>query len=57
MTRTEQVIQNAMALVAHVRAQREREMEDRRKRQARIEVMRLPKYLPKGGVQLPLPLN
>lgn len=57
MTRTEQVIQNAMSLVAEIRAQRERELEERRRRQARIELMRLPKYLPKGGVQLALPLN
>lgn len=57
MTRTEQVIHNAMSLVAETRARREREMEERRRRQARIELMRLPKYLPKGGVQLALPLN
>lgn len=57
MTKTEQVIENAMALVMKCRAAREREMEDRRQRLARIELMRVPKYLPKGGLQLDLPLN
>ncbi|OJU69460.1 MAG: hypothetical protein BGO05_03775 [Rhizobiales bacterium 63-7] len=57
MTRTEQVIEDAMALVKRCRAQRERETEDRRQRLARIELMRVPKYLPRGGVQLDLPLN
>ncbi len=57
MTRTEQVIEDAMALVKRCRAQREREMEDRRQRLARIKLMRVPKYLPRSGVQLDLPLN
>ncbi len=57
MTRTDQVIEDAMALVLKCRALREREAEDRRRRQARLEVMRLPKYLPKAGLQLDLPLN
>lgn len=57
MTRTDQVIEDAMALVLKCRALREREAEDRRQRLARIELMRVPKYLPKGGLQLDLPLN
>lgn len=46
-----------MAVVAQCRAAREREMEMRRKRLARIDLSTKPKYVLKNGVQLQLKLN
>lgn len=57
MTHAEQVIERAMAVVAQCRAAREREMEMRRKRLARIDLSTKPKYVLKNGVQLQLKLN
>ncbi|CAN7158056.1 hypothetical protein LJR030_000103 [Rhizobium sp. LjRoot30] len=51
------MIERAMAVVAQCRAAREREMEMRRKRLARIDLSTKPKYVLKNGVQLQLKLN
>ncbi|MBP2234039.1 hypothetical protein J2Z31_000529 [Sinorhizobium kostiense] len=56
MTRTEQVIERAMAAVAAARIQRERDQERRRETFGRIQLSP-PLPLPKRGLQLSLHLN
>lgn len=56
MTRTEQVIERAMAAVAAARLQRERDQERRREIFGRIQLS-APLPMPKRGVQLSLQLH
>lgn len=57
MTRTEQVIERAMAAVAESKAARARALERRRQTLGRIDIARKPEYLMKRGVQLQLQLD
>jgi hypothetical protein len=56
MTRSEEVIERALALVAASRAQRERDLQRRAEWQKRIEISRPVPHV-KSGVQLSLRLN
>jgi hypothetical protein len=56
MTRAEEVIERAHAIVASLRAKRERDAERRREVYGRIDISK-PLPIPSGGVQLSLNLQ